>query len=404
MMNPAITPGTERRLPVQMMAAGARSADPLRGRDLLCFSHDWNGDPLSKNHLMRILARQNRILWINSIGYRRPTASKADLTRAVSKLTSALEPVREVEPGIFVLNPLAVPAYGSQAVRRFNRQFLRWQVQRGMRQLRFSRVINFVFNPAAAVIAGALDEDLLIYYCVDEYTAFTGVVAASLAALEQELCRRADLVVVSAEKLLASKARYNPRTHLIRHGVDFEHFRRALDPATCVPEAIARLPRPVIGFHGLLADWVDVELLAHTARTFAEGSLVIVGRATTDIARLKQLPNVHLIGRRPYAELPAFCKGFDVALNPFRINELTLNASPLKVREYLAAGLPVVSTPIPEVSRMGLCLIGVDESAFVAQIRRALAEPGPRAARSDLMRTESWETKVEEIRRCLTAP
>ena len=75
MMNPAITPGTERRLPVQMMAAGARSADPLRGRDLLCFSHDWNGDPLSKNHLMRILARQNRILWINSIGYRRPTAS-----------------------------------------------------------------------------------------------------------------------------------------------------------------------------------------------------------------------------------------------------------------------------------------------------------------------------------------
>ena len=403
MMNPATTPGTERRLPPPMMAAGALSADPLRGRDLLCFSHDWNSDPLSKNHLMRILARQNRILWINSIGYRRPAASKADLTRAVSKLTSALEPVREVEPGIFVLNPLAIPAYGSQAVRRFNRQFLRWQVQRAMRQLRFSRVINFVFNPAAAVIAGALDEDKLIYYCVDEYTAFTGVAATSLAGMEQELCRRADLVIVSADKLLASKARYNRRTHLIRHGVDFAHFRRALDPATEVPEVIARLPRPVIGFHGLIADWVDVELLAHTARTFAEGSLVIVGRATTDISLLKELPNVHLIGRRPYAELPAFCKGFDVAINPFRINELTLNASPLKVREYLAAGLPVVSTPIPEVSRLGHCLIGDDDAAFVTQIRRALAEPGPRAARSDLMRIESWEAKVEELRRCLAA-
>src|SRR5438552_1659032 len=157
------------------------SPDYLRNRDMLCFSHDWSGDPLSKTHLMRLLARDNRILWVNSIGYRVPTASKADIGRAFKKLAAALEPIREVEPNIFVLNPLAIPAYGVGPIRAFNRYFLRWQIRRAMRKLRFRRAINWVFNPAAAVVAGALGEDLLLYHCVDEYTAFSGVASAGLA-------------------------------------------------------------------------------------------------------------------------------------------------------------------------------------------------------------------------------
>src|SRR3982751_2679198 len=97
----------------------------LRGRDLICFSHDWGGDPLSKNHLMRLLARENRVLWVNSIGYRTPTASKADAARAVRKLRQAVSPVHEVERNIFVLNPLAIPSYGSALVRGVNRWALR---------------------------------------------------------------------------------------------------------------------------------------------------------------------------------------------------------------------------------------------------------------------------------------
>src|SRR5690348_1006596 len=94
----------------------AEQAARLSGRDILCFSHDWTGDPLSKTHLMRLLARRNRILWVNSIGFRTPTASKADLGRAVRKLAAAATPIREVEPNLFVLNPLAVPAYGRPAI------------------------------------------------------------------------------------------------------------------------------------------------------------------------------------------------------------------------------------------------------------------------------------------------
>src|SRR5262249_12712065 len=137
------------------------AADALRGRDLLCFSHDWSGDPLSKTHLMRLMARENRVLWVNSIGYRTPSASKADLSRAVKKLAAAAAPRGEVEPTIFALNPRAIPAYGNQSVRAFNRRFLRWQVKRAMRRLRFKRAINWVFNPAASVVAGELGEEMV---------------------------------------------------------------------------------------------------------------------------------------------------------------------------------------------------------------------------------------------------
>lgn len=377
--------------------------DALHGRDIICFSNDWSGDPLSKTHLMRILARDNRILWVNSIGYRAPTASKADLGRALHKLAAAAQPMREVEPNLFVLNPLAVPLHGKPLVNTFNRHWLQAQVKRAMHKLGFRRPINWIFNPAAAVVAGAFDEDLLIYYCVDEFSAFTGVAAQTLLEMETQLCSRSDLVVVTSELLYQSKVRFNPRTVLVRHGVDFTHFRKALDPDLTIPGDVANLPKPVIGYFGLIADWVDVELMAHVARQFSEGSLVVLGKATTDVSALQAVPNVHLLGRKPYADLPAYCKAFDVALMPFRINDLTLNSNPLKVREYLAAGLPVVSTPIPEVEVLGQCRIAGEPNEFVREVEDALRDPGPSVDRSEAIRHESWEARVNEIRRHVAA-
>ena len=384
--------------------ASLERPSPLRGRDILCFSHDWSGDPLSKTHLMRLLARENRILWVNSIGYRAPTVSKADLSRAVRKLKAATSPVREVEPNLFVMNPLALPAYGQPVLRAINRRFLAAQVRRVMKRLKFGRVINWVFNPAAGLLAGDLGEDAIIYYCVDEYTAFTGVATRSLQAIEADLLRRADIVFVSAARLLASKSPLNPHTFLVRHGVDYDHFRSALLPTTVVPAEIAALPRPIIGYFGLIApDWVDVPLLVAVAERFPAASLVLLGKTTMDVSRLEALPNVHLLGRKRYEDLPAYCKGFDVALIPFPISEVTLNANPLKAREYLAAGLPVISTAIPEVDVLGSCRIGTDTAGFLREIEAALTLPGPSAARSEGVRHESWTARLEEIRGHLEA-
>ena len=350
---------------------------------------------------MRVLSKDNRILWINAIANRMPTAAKKDISRIFKKLKSFTEPVREVEPNIFVLNPLAIPAYGNSAVRSFNEKFLRSQVKKAMRKLRFKLPINMVFNPAAGLLAGKLGEEKLIYYCVDEYTAFTGA-AKGLKEIEEDLFRKADLVIVSAEKLFESKKDFNANTFVIRHGTDWDHFRTALDKATKVPEEIANLPNPIMGFHGLLADWVDFELIKKTAEHFSHGSVVLIGKIAVDaeqkIKILDNVLNIHFLGRKPYSELPAYCKGFDVALNPFAINELTLAANPLKVREYLAAGLMTVSTDIPEVRILDDCLVGTDHADFIAKIEQALKSSKPRSEISDAIRHESWEAKVGELR------
>lgn len=371
---------------------------------MLCFSHDWSGDPLSKTHLMRLLARDNRVLWVNSIGYRAPTASKRDLTRALNKALAATGPLHQPERNIHILNPLMIPAYGQPWARSFNRWFLRQQVLRAMRSLQFERPINWVFNPAAAIVAGSLGEDMLIYYCVDEYAAFSGVASVSLAAMESELLAKAQLVIASSDRLYRSKSPHNPRTALIRHGVDWSHFRRAIDGKCEVPADITSLPGPVLGYFGLIADdWVDVNLIAHIARSLPQVSIAMIGRVTMEVSALKQLPNVHLLGHRPYATLPDYCRGFDAALIPFPINQATMHANPLKAREYLAAGLPVISTAIPEVEVLGSCRIGRNPDDFIDQIRAALADPGSSVARSDSIRDQSWEARLAEIKPLVAA-
>jgi glycosyltransferase involved in cell wall biosynthesis len=373
----------------------------LSGRDILCFSHDWTGDPLSKTHLMRVLSRENRILWINAIANRMPTASGKDVSRIFKKLKAFSEPVREVEKNIFVLNPLAIPTYGNEAVRKFNEKFLVSQVKKAMRKMKFENPINMVFNPAAGLLAGKLGEEKLIYYCVDEYTAFTGA-ANGLREIEENLFEKSDAVIVSAEKLFDDKKKYNKNTFIIRHGTDWNHFRTALNEETEIPADIKDLPKPIIGFHGLLADWVDFELLKKTAEKFNNGSVVLIGKIAVDAERkikiLDNVKNIHFLGRKPYETLPAYCKNFDVALNPFEINELTLAANPLKVREYLAAGLQVVSTDIPEVRILEHCLIGENHADFIEKIELVLENPKSREEISDSIKTESWESKIDELR------
>ena len=376
-------------------------ATALSGRDIVVFSNDWNGDPLSKMHIMRLLSTDNRILWVNSIGNRTPRANAHDLKRMWNKVSSFAKGVQEVEPNIYVLAPLALPFYGSASVRIANGELLRAQIRRAMKHLRFSRPISWSFLPASAPVSGRLGEELVIYHCVDEFSAFADTKGEHIAELEAKLLARADLVITSAERLFERKRAHNRNTVLVEHGVDFQHFVKACDESTQVPPELAKLPNPVLGFFGLLAQWVDLAAIEACARAFPSGSVVILGKVApgVDPSSLQSLPNVHFLGRKPYAQLPAYCRGFDVALMPFKLNELTLNANPLKVREYLAAGLPCVSTDIPEVRRLGLCRLAADPADFPRLVDACLREgPGPSRARAKLIAGESWGVRVAEIR------
>lgn len=381
----------------------------LEGASILCFAHDWGGDPTSKTHIMRILARRNRVLWINSIGMRRPTASRADLIRLASKLRRGLGGCREVEPNLFVVNPLVVPLPGFAATDRLNAVILAATLRRWSRRLTLKRPILWSFLPTVGRLLGSLDERMVIYHCVDEYAEFTGVPKQALLRMERDLVRRADLVLTSSERLCEERRPDNPNTHFIPHGVDVEHFAHALEATTIIPEELRRLPRPIVGFIGLLADWVDLDLVRAVAQARPDWSFALIGKSVTDLSAVRELPNVHLLGQKPFSTLPAYCRGIDVGIIPFRINRLTLRANPLKLREYLAAGLPVVSTPLPEVARLApFVQLAEGPTAFLAAIESALVEAErddtARRRRVLSMTAEGWEARVEEISRLIRQP
>lgn len=372
----------------------------LEGTSIICFADDWEGNPTSKTHIMRILAERNRVLWINSIGMRRPTASGHDLRRLLFKVRRTLAGCVEVEPNLFVANPLVLPLPGVETAERLNAAVLAGWLRRFCRRHGMARPILWTFKPYVNRLVGRLGERMVIYHCVDEYAAFSGVPQEALLRMERDLVRRAHIVFTSSEQLCAERRAVNPNTHFIRHGVDVAHFSRALDPATPVPDDVRSLPRPVIGFVGWLADWVDLDLVRALALARPRWSFALVGQITTDLRPVQKLANVHLLGHKPYGSLPGYCRGFDVGIIPFRLNTLTLRANPLKLREYLAAGLPVVSTPLPEVARYdGLVGLADDVEGFLAAIEAALGQRSEAMAlrRVEAMRSEGWPARVEQI-------
>lgn len=373
----------------------------LENTSIICFAKDWGGDPTSPDHIMRILSRNNRVLWVNSIGIRRPGVNRRDLKRVFSKLRHSLDGCVRVAPNIHVFNPLIIPFHDRPLVAHMNCLLLASVVRMVSRRVNFERPIVWSFLPTTAELVGRLGERALIYHCLDEHAEFRGVASTALRRAERQLVRAADLVFTSSELLWRERVQENPRTFFVPHGVNFSHFARASDSSLPIPEDVSSLPRPRVGFIGLIAEYVDLELIAEVARLRPEWSFVMIGRCVTDPKPIRGLANIHLLGQRPYDSLPGYCRAFDVGLIPFRVNALTVRANPLKLREYLAAGLPVVSTPLPEVVRYrDYVHTASGAEAFAGEIERALAERGTQFAKSrrvEAMRAESWERRVEEM-------
>jgi len=367
--------------------------------DLICFANDWAADPLSKKHIMLRFAKNRRILWINSINNRRPRVAAKDFRRVLQKLRDARAGLTKVEDNIWVLSPLFVPFHRWSVFRKLNRWWLGAQIRRAVRKLKLNNPVTWAFGPTASDVAGHLGEKCIVYHCVDEFGAFSDA-ASEIPQRERDLLNKAALVIVSSSKLLESKRPHNQNTHLVLHGVDFDHFSRAAVRSAGVAEEIASLQHPILGFHGLIADWVDLKLIAEVARKRPDWSIVLIGRIDTDVSPLSKVGNIHMLGHRPYARLPEYLRGFDVAILPFVSNELTRAANPLKLREYLAAGLPVIAAPLPEIAKFAPPVLLADTADEYITATTALMESGtlgPDPERSEAMKRESWDFKVQEL-------
>jgi glycosyltransferase involved in cell wall biosynthesis len=375
---------------------------------IIAFAKDWHEDPTSNHHVLRELAKTRRVLWLNSLATRTPSLSSSrDLGKIRRKLGEfARGPVR-VENDLWVFTPLVLPLPHLAAARAVNKLALRATIAALRLRLGLGDFHLWTFLPNVADYVGVLGESLSVYYCVDEWSMFSYLDRERTVALEQRLLSRVDAVFAINHALAETKRAINPATFVSPHGVDLELFGRALADDTAVPADLAALPGPKIGFYGTLQDWVDLELVEQVALARPSWSIVLIGQALVDVERVKRLPNVHLLGRKTHAELPAYCKGFDVGIIPYRRQERMEFVNPIKLREYLAAGVPVVSTSVPEVVRYGdRCGIADTAPDFVAAIERALAgdaadRSARRRARAATMVDESWAARVAKVARTI---
>jgi glycosyltransferase involved in cell wall biosynthesis len=368
---------------------------------IVAFAKDWNEDPTSNHHVLRELAKSRRVLWLNSVATRTPSLSSGrDLKKIVRKLGEFAKGPVNVENDLWVFTPLVLPLPHSALARRINQQILRATLRAIRLRLGMRDFQLWTFLPNVADYVGTLGESLAVYYCVDEWSMFSYIDKDRTVAAERELLGRVDVVFAINHALAELKRAANPETHVSPHGVDHAVFARALDEATTIPADLAALPGPRIGFYGTIQDWVDLELIAHMARRHPTWSIVLLGQILVDTSAVAGLPNVHLLGRKPHHELPAYCKGFDVGLIPYRIDERMTYVNPIKLREYLSAGVPVVSTAVPEVRRYAQwCAVAEDRDSFVAAVERALGDGGieRRRARSRTMESETWEARVAQV-------
>ncbi len=382
---------------------------PNTRHDILCFSTiDWDFIWQGHQEIMSTFARQgHRVLFVENTGVRGPRLRDfARIRSRYQKWQRSTHGFWQVEKNLHVYSPLVLPFPYSRWARWINRRRMVSDLRHWMEVTEFHSPVCWTFLPTPLTldVIHRIPHKLLIYYCIDSFADSTPA-AGRIIPSEESLMKEADLVFVTSQSLFDKAARFNSRVHLFPFGVSFEKFIQAGGEPNGLPEELKEIRAPRIGYIGGIHQWIDQELLAQTARSHPELAFVMIGPEQVDATRLKQEPNIHLLGQKPHSELPIYIKHFDAGIIPYRLTDYTNNVYPTKLNEYHALGVPVVSTPLPEVLSFNeknarMVRIGGTPGEFGRELKEALrlgAENG-KQERVQAAQANAWSRKINDMK------
>src|SRR6201988_746310 len=380
----------------------------LLNRSIICFGGEdwWYHHPHSKAHLMRKFARAgNKVIFVNSISMGLPSLGHKDLLpRIKRKLGSYSKLARQTEEGITVVSPASLPFFGSATARTLNRRAIAAQIGQLAKSRGLSKPILWIAIPTAPEMIGAFGESAVVYHVSDKYDANTmdhATDPALIRKLHERAIESADLVFYSGRKLFDEATLGRNHSHLLEQGVDYDHWKDVNKSDIEVAPAVARIPRPRLGYFGAIEPWlVDQELIRRAAVEKPEWQWVFIGNRSRGV-EIEELPNTHFLPPVPYSELPKYAAGFDVCVLPWETEQaFTSYGSAIKVREYLATGKPVVIAPLPEYEAMRDVLrIARTRDDFLRLVEEALSENDAelKIKRQSAVASGTWEARAEDV-------
>lgn len=373
---------------------------------IICFAGcDWwyHNRGLFCTQVMKQLAKNHKVLFVNSLGMRIPSFRKDRnaAKKIVRKLRSMLRFLRKVDDKMYVLSPISLPL-GSRVGRKLNAFSVFLQVKLVAVLLGFRDPVVYIGCLPALEVAKRLGRrQFLIYERTDVFEEMPGANKSYLVSLNDELIKTADLVLYVNKALWEEGVKKNKNSLLIGHGVDFDFFANAAK-SKHIPEDITKIARPIVGFYGDFCERTsDMELLEYVVERLPNLSFVFIGSISADISRFSRFGNVYFFGRKSYKEIPNYGKEFDVAIMPWNNSKWIEFCNPIKIKEFLALGKPVVSTYYPEIEPYSdLVYIARDYDEFISCIHEAVEEHDPAKAedRRKRVQDETWDSKVEQIK------
>jgi len=382
------------------MRSSVVSADERTFDGVVCFGGvDWwyHNRGHYEIQMMRELSERLPVLFVNSIGMRVPAVRDGPIfrQRVARKLRSLRRGLVTVRPNFAVLTAAALPGTAGAPARR---HILPWQVRRAARRLRIQRPLVWVAVPTAADALDRLPAAGLVYQRTDRFESFAGADSAEIAALDGKLKRHADLTLFCSRLLHEEEGAACRAAALVDHGVDYEVFAAAGEGLLPEPPEAAVLPRPRAGFVGSVEEHTfDADLFRSVAERLPGVHFLVVGESTLAEGRCR-LPNVSMLGKRPYEQVAAYMAACDVLIMPWNRSAWIQACNPVKLKEYLAVGRPVVSSPFRELEGYaGLVRVASGEEDFTVQLERALGDPGDPLPRRERVRRETWAAKAERV-------